>query len=1442
MPLYVYVTDTCRKEATQHEKEQLVEKLKVQIEQTHCLAGFNFYLPTRFITKGLGRNHRLMAYRTSYNDDELILFLRVLGRGSQEYEKEFLKKWETHTAEITQTFMPYSEQDVGKFYETVRKGPPPPPPPPNLNEEERKWLYEVFCSETASDDLLVLETETWVRKMRSEDMRPLLALYHRAIEKMMDDEVLSGACSPSDFRAYWDEESRIGLAYVYWPAVRRLILLEPLRSLEEIDVARGTHGSRLSTAGEDARELSRLAARSYPYYMFADREAWLEIQGDEKANLALSPEEAELLDSIRRGGARGELGYPLFINGRAGSGKSTMLQYLAADYVDFALRLQTDLNARGEKVGRHLLPVYITSSPDLLDTARKTVRGLLKAHYSRLAERTRHNPNDVENILDKCFVVFHEYLRSLLPLEKRNSLSPERYVNFSEFRQLWERQFARRPEAKRMNLEIAWHTIRSYIKGMRSNHDDDLNPEEFCALPRRRRSVSEQTYREVYEQVWERWYKRLCEKEGYWDDQDLAALVLESGVARDTEAAAIFCDEAQDFTPLELDIIFQLCVYAKRSLEHDELKRLPLVFAGDPLQTINPTGFRWEAVLAYFHDRFCAVLDPKWRARINIGYKELHFNYRSNPGIVRFCNLIQMARAALLGSPGIRPQEGWWVEDAIQTVFFPKEHSTTREQLRKRPEFVKVINCEHGQENDYARQDDVLRELVHDSDGVCRNVLGPTRIKGLEFPAVVLYRFAETAPAGFESLLNGERDLRNDIDGRLPFEYFFNRLYVAASRAKGQLIVVDSENAFNGFWRFATDPEVFERLMLMMNSEEERQAWRQAVGYLVRSTDEGAWRGEGTDPREQGAEYASQGRSKRDPYLLRQAALAYRSASDEQEAGRCLALALEFEGRYREAGDRYSQLGHTEDAFRCFWVGKEFPELWSFAATKRSFASRLETRAAYFMTQRDGVEGGFVEEIVRASADLAWRSEVAKDPTWRFILAKLAERLARTSGSHLSLSHGTYEMFKEFSSLGVEFDEQHLALIAYSAGEYADAVKIFERIGRVDRSEYLLAKARIAPFPENILWFKQLQQHEEVLAQWQAHAGTDTAGMSVSDEVRFAVVDTALAKAQWELAADLLSTKPEQDRVVKLLSGATKGGNAAAALKGALAAARLMVRSGSWRAAIRAAEESDFSEFGLIEAASLRELLRRIDGGARVFRAVVEELAEAEELARQSADRQQPVAEFLERTFIGKGLSGLRERGLAPEVVGAAIERAGKIVDALQFYESLEHDPDASEELRRFAAERLVRNNERYADYFRRKNDEQKAADREARSRRIRYTYGIGNRQLPDYPILRKRTSDAEPSEWIHGPFKFVLSRIHGRLRVEHLERFETVTLDARTKALRGDAHFHALVSAGDVLAAWRIPEWEVTIELAVSSDGSRATVKTQREDFDVKLSEARRS
>ena len=85
----------------------------------------------------------------------------------------------------------------------------------------------------------------------------------------------------------------------------------------------------------------------------------------------------------------------------------------------------------------------------------------------------------------------------------------------------------------------------------------------------------------------------------------------------------------------------------------------------------------------------------------------------------------------------------------------------------------------------------------------------------------------------------------------------------------------------------------------ILNPEEPFADWQEKIDYIVRGSQE-AWTGESIDITAQAYEYKNQGYSARDPYLLRQAALSFRSIVNRIESVKCFALAFELEERFDE--------------------------------------------------------------------------------------------------------------------------------------------------------------------------------------------------------------------------------------------------------------------------------------------------------------------------------------------------------------------------------------------------------------------------------------------------------------------------------------------------------------------------------------------------------------
>jgi hypothetical protein len=516
-----------------------------------------------------------------------------------------------------------------------------------VSEQEKRYL-EVMKLTLHQDESFIFESKEWVEAFRKpvakEFLRPLWKFVYKLVCK---DLVLR------------KEKDKIPVGeprgILYRQFNSGLLLISPfgIEGAKSDEALRQEYQMLFSCEEEvSEQELRKNSIRAYPESIAWEEDTWVNVQkGDKDANLSLSPEESELLHSILTPG-QNQRKYPLFINGRPGSGKTTILQYLFSDLLDFYLNSPDRLPEP---------PLYLTYSTSLLERAKKTVSNILKCDYKRLVERT--NPDiegkDGRDAFNRSFYSFRGLLLSQLEPTARSRFAANRYVDFPKFKKDWVRHVSQNsqiPQELRKSPELAWHAIRTFIKGRRSSDgfEEDFHPESYAELPKRQKSIDEALYAEIYSRIWNGWYRKKCLDDNMWDDQDLAleVLRLEDGISK---YPAIFCDEAQDFTANELAVILKLSLYSARTVPHYQLSSIPFVFAGDPFQTLNPTGFDWNALSDEFRQNILRELDPIGRHKLQINFQELSYNYRSAEPIVRLCNLVQLIRGVLFDIGGLRP-------------------------------------------------------------------------------------------------------------------------------------------------------------------------------------------------------------------------------------------------------------------------------------------------------------------------------------------------------------------------------------------------------------------------------------------------------------------------------------------------------------------------------------------------------------------------------------------------------------------------------------------------------------------------------------------------------------------------------------------------------------------------------------------------------------------
>jgi hypothetical protein len=928
MRYIVYPTAQCLEDARHLGLSDEINKIKSKVERDQSIANWDTFLPSPYVKKSMGNANRLVAAVQPVTDHLVICLLRVFVRNDDRYRHFLLNPVESDLA------VPV-KNDLTGYLNSLTDLPTKAQPPTALEQEYLHLTIDDYLDESEG---VVYESWDWTELAGRSQFQELAIRYYDLIV----NEIISAPEEVRAARVEW-KTNEVGILCRYYSEQKKLFLIAPLADLSDGDngLLRQKYHEFLDLSQRAIPEeaLLRRSGRSYPIMVFyAERKVWRDIENNSEGNLALSPEEFKIMEAVIRPGSDGGA-FPLFINGGPGSGKSTILQYLFAEYLHRYLT-----KSKGQRLAYP--PLYLTYSGKLLEAARRSVETILRCNSKKHLHMIDVDSEESRGVFDTSFVeLYRLLLKEFIPRELSGRFSLQRRVDFRTFRGLYDQEMKKRPDAKlrKLSAELAWHVIRTYIKGMREDFDTEVDPDAYAELPAKQRTVDAETFGTVYAHVW-KWYRRLADKDALWDDQDLARSALDSG-AELSRYPAVFCDEAQDFTKIELELIQQLSLYSQRAVSPQELDRIPFGFAGDPFQTLNPTGFDWSAVQAGFHEKILQSLDPLGRSQLKFNYRPLGFNYRSTQNIVGFCNVIQLLRGILFDRRDLKCQKSWLSEDSAMPVFFDVQEADCQKNLRSETELVIILPCQEGEENDYVAADEYLVQM---SKGTTRNFFSPMRAKGLEFSRVVLYKFGEECLRQYPNLLQPlttgiSHSQRPEI--ALPLEYFMNRLYVASSRAKKRLVVVDTERAIREFWRHECFQNLTRLLERYPESSRVRYGWRiEDLSFIRRGVDE-SWTEDRDDPVQLAHLFFEDGKAQRDSYKLEKAEALFERLGMGPEVQGCRALKYEFKGSYRKAGDEYLNLRKGKDALRCFWKGCVYPRI----CEVEQFGGSLERRLSDFM-------------------------------------------------------------------------------------------------------------------------------------------------------------------------------------------------------------------------------------------------------------------------------------------------------------------------------------------------------------------------------------------------------------------------------------------------------------------------------------------------------------
>lgn len=1283
MTLLVYVTEECTKKARQYALLDEIERFMERVEKTQSTCLFDPFPPPYLVKKKLGgRQGRLIAERCVIGEDVIIAFLTIMIRGDRSYEDQFGRD---PIGYGSQHFNHLVSNTMLESYIISRTQAEPLPAKPTPSEEEFAFLYEAFSHRNlSSDEDMIYETNEWKEAVAEDRISNQLVRFAEPCLHALD-------LKPGFHRVDIPRKPGWGMWLFRGPGL--LLLIMPITEANA-DLAEQikNHYSNAFSHNENVAHLLRSCQRAYPAYMVADEETWVEIEKEPVANMALSPEESEVLISARNcNGA-----FPLFINGRAGSGKSTILQYLFTDLMYYYLA-RSNSNVMAP-------PIYLTSNGDLLQVARSFVERVLTSEASFRENAKSNILDDKKHLLDEAFREFRPFLLSLVPTnECRERFAPHNFVDYRRFHQLWSEWFGQEPEALRdFGPDVCWHVIRSYIKGMLSEAFMDVD--EYDQLPENQVTVTKSTFINVFDRVWERRYRPLHEENDLWDDQDLARYILDNDLAHPFYPAVV-CDEAQDFTRIELELLLRLNLFSNRSIPAHDLCRVPFAFAGDQFQTLNPTGFRWEAIKVAFIEKFIDALDPAGRSgRAELNYHELQFNYRSTLPIVLFSNGVQALRAAALKMPELRPQRPWSCSTGVfPVVWFCTKDIAFWKKYKECESFVMLVPCNEGEEANFVQMDPILRDHVRTEDGIPLNVLSAARAKGREYPGVFVYGFGAASPAKLLEVLQVHSD---DSDlGRsnlLPLEYFFSRLYVAVSRAKQRLVILDTDEAIANFWELLSREEMIGEVVRLADrgrniwTVDERHHEDPSVQGMSMGNVDDLGNETAGDPLENAKAFEEDGRSRRDSFLLRQASLAYRAASALQKAKECRALALELEGLYLEAGNCFLDAGLiVPEAVRSLWKGGKagWEQLLAVGMSTAQVARETEFKLASAILG-EGVTPQFILEVLDEVASRmtvpSFALEVSSNPAWSKGIEDVANTVLKSSS--ILIGRGLEEILERIESEGVLFSDRMMGHVHSLTGSHSKAVQRWEKAGETTSDLYLRAKASSDSYPDSLLSLSKLKDFFELTNQYSYYRG-----VPLTSEHWRVVALAYLELSRFEDAL-LAAWEAEIPSLLRNLTlNALSVGQSEIAACGLRASVITMVYSGEWESLVKYVTSREFIPDKNWSTPVVRHFVAtQVD---HLQFGLVAALARSDEFAELQWRIQKFFTDFL-RVLFNSSDSRWRSQ-VSVEEAGASFERGGRFSDALVFYEHVLKVPSFSKMEKEFSRVRWLVSKNRQLEYMR---------------------------------------------------------------------------------------------------------------------------------------------
>lgn len=769
-------------------------------------------------------------------------------------------------------------------------------------------------------------------------------------------------------------------------------------------------------------EIRKDAFRAYPSWVLKNNNLWTAIQkNSETGNLALLQEQIEYLQQFK---------FPSYIKGRAGSGKSTMLYYIFANcyYLKCAGEIQGDI-------------IFLTENEKLLEHSQKSIIDLLQCN-----PEFELSLEDVANA-EQYFKSFKEFLLLLIPEEDTHLFEREKYLDFSKFKQLYEN--SKEPKKNKYSAEWVWFVITTYVYGF--DLDFQITSDNYDEkMPNKAKDILTKEELRNMERDILPFYERHINNE-YWDKIKIIRHLTKS-VNINSSFEAIFCDEAQDFSRVELKFILERSTYIQYDLRNVE--QIPIVFAADALQTINPTGFRSDSIQPMFHEALESLffnIDKTTFSNYNPKY-----NYRSSKSIVNVANAVLNFRKMALGEEAEDPQIAKIQEpgkDFNLNIFLNSEFVQENDTLQKKLNYKTIIiPTTTDEKENYIDNYSYLKSQKE-------YVKTAIEAKGIDYNQVIIHGFGK-----YYMDIFGENELSMNIQNtnKHALKFFFNKLYVAITRAKSEAIIIDSANSIKGFWKpllnlYSTNDTWITQAEV--SSEEILRCIEFGVSDfsgIQNATPEMAF--------ENALKDKERAEIDNNPGLMRLAANQFtkiRTDEAKKQYYLCLAAMYEMEENWEKAAENYlnkfvgeNGLEKTADVY---WKGAMFEELKKLNGTVKNKKQQIRVIIAKLFIENE-IDHTEIKCLYEERATLR---KMVQNIKWRNKLLSKIQTTIRNIFDDDKLKDLT-DTLEEITLIHEKDIWEFIAIKNYEFKRYEHAIKAFSKSGNIDNEIYVQAQLALA--------------------------------------------------------------------------------------------------------------------------------------------------------------------------------------------------------------------------------------------------------------------------------------------------------------------------------------------------------------------------------------------